>query len=289
MKEQCIKLGLLGFKATYIGKDLLETDAVEQGLFDFLFGSPETFINNGKWREMLKSDIYQNKLQLIAVDEAHTVTQWGEGDKDDKPFREAFSNIGELRSLCPKASLIALTATSGPSQRRRIIKMLCFRTNVEVILDSPDRENIKITSMCIPNSDNLEKVFKWLIDTLRTQKAQTERHIIFCESISDVSKIYTTFVKHFGNDCQLFEMFHSKTDEKVKEIISEDMNKNGNIRILICTNAAGMGVNFYNAYHIVHYKLPRKLDTFVQQMGRAGRDGKLSDELILYKTNKNQL
>lgn len=213
----------------------------------------------------------------------------GEGDKDEEPFREAFANIGELRSICPKATLLALTATSGPSQRRRIMKMLCFRSNSDIILDSPDRENIKITSVCIPNSDNLEKVFKWLIDSVRLNKVKTERHVVFCESISDVSKIYTTFVKHFGNDCELFEMFHSKTDEKVKEIISKDMSKDGNIRVLICTNAAGMGVNFHNVHHVVHYKLPRKLDTFVQQMGRAGRDGHLSDELIMYKSNKNHL
>lgn len=138
----------------------------------------------------------------------------GEGDKDEEPFREAFANIGELRSICPKATLLALTATSGPSQRRRIMKMLCFRSNSDIILDSPDRENIKIISVCIPNSDNLEKVFKWLIDSVRLNKVKTERHVVFCESISDVSKIYTTFVKHFGNDCELFEMFHSKTGEK---------------------------------------------------------------------------
>uniref|UniRef100_A0A8W8NQ09 Uncharacterized protein n=1 Tax=Magallana gigas TaxID=29159 RepID=A0A8W8NQ09_MAGGI len=197
MQEQCYKLNNLGFKATFIGKDFRESGALEQ---------------------------------------AHTVTQWGEGDKDEEPFREA--NIGELRSICPKATLLALTATSGPSQRRRIMKMLCFRSNSDIILDSPDRENIKITSVCIPNSDNLEKVFKWLIDSVRLNKVKTKRHVVFCESISGVSKIYTTFVKHFGNDCELFEMFHSKTDEKVKEIISKDMGKDGNIRVLICTNAA---------------------------------------------------
>ncbi|XP_056000541.1 ATP-dependent DNA helicase RecQ-like [Ostrea edulis] len=119
MKEQCEKLQNLGFKASYIGKDLQDTDLLEQGLYDFVFGSPEVFLNNSKWRTMLKSDIYQIKLQLIAVDEAHTVTQWGEGDKEEEPFREAFAHIGELRSLCPKASLLALTATSGPSQRRK--------------------------------------------------------------------------------------------------------------------------------------------------------------------------
>lgn len=127
--------------------------------------------------------------------------------------------------------------------------------------------------MCIPYSDNLEKVFKWLIDSVRLNEVKIERHVIFCESISDVSKIYTTFVKHFGNDCELFKKFHSKIDEKIKEIISKNMSKDGNIRVLICTNVAGMDVNFHNVHHVFHYKLPRQLYTFVQQMGRAGRDG----------------
>lgn len=69
MQEQCFKLNNLGFKAT----DFRES---EQRAFDFVFGSPESFINNSNWREMLKSEIYQSKLQLIAVDEAHTVIQW---------------------------------------------------------------------------------------------------------------------------------------------------------------------------------------------------------------------
>lgn len=55
------------------------------------------------------------------------------GDKDKEPFREAFANIEELRSICPKANLLALTATSGPSQRRRIMKMLCFRSNSDIL------------------------------------------------------------------------------------------------------------------------------------------------------------
>jgi len=169
------------------------------------------------------------------------------------------------------------------------MKLLCFRANSKIILDSPDRENIKISTKCIPNKDNLENVFRWLIDMLREKKENTPRHIIFCESIGDVAKIYSMFVKLFGNKCDLFEMFHSKTGEKVKEQIRNDMTINGNIRILICTNAAGMGVNFHNVHNIVHYNIPRQMDTFVQQMGRGGRDGHISDELILFKTHKGHL
>lgn len=141
--------------------------------------------------------------------------------------------------------------------------MLCFCLNFDIILDLLDWENIKIILVCIFNFDNLEKVFRWLIDSVRLNKVKIERYVVFCESIFDVLKIYIIFVKYFGNDCELFEMFYSKIDEKVKEIIFKDMSKDGNIRVLICINVVGMGVNFYNVYYVVYYKLFRKLDIFV--------------------------
>ncbi|CAG2219585.1 recQ [Mytilus edulis] len=134
----------------------------------------------------------------------------GESYDTEEPFREWFARIGELRSLCPNASMAALNATSGLIQRRKTIKLLCFRAHSEVIFDSPDRENIKISSLCIPNKDNLEKSV-YLVDRhSKKQKEKTERHIIFCESIAE-------------------------------------------------------------------------------QMGRAGRDGEFSNELILYKNHKSHL
>lgn len=82
-------------------------------------------------------------------------------------------------------------------------------------------------------------------------------------------------------------MYHSKTTDATKEKIRKDMlEANGKIRVLICTNAAGMGVNFQNVNNIVQYGPPRDLDNLVQQMGRAGRDGTQSNELIIYKANQ---
>lgn len=76
MSEQSEKLQKLGFKATYIGKNVSENEAIEQGKYDFVFGSPEVLVGDTKWREILKSDVYQKHMALIVVDEAHTVVQW---------------------------------------------------------------------------------------------------------------------------------------------------------------------------------------------------------------------
>lgn len=94
----------------------------------------------------------------------------GESDDEDDPFRVWFSKIGELRSLYSSASIAALTATSGPVQRRKIMKLLCLQANSTIILESPDRKNIKISSQCIPNNENLQKVFHWLIEDLKKKK-----------------------------------------------------------------------------------------------------------------------
>ncbi|XP_056004812.1 uncharacterized protein LOC130050092 [Ostrea edulis] len=286
MKEQTERLCKLGFTCTYIGKDPDDDDVLQEGGFQFIFVSPEALVGE-KWRDMVSK--LREKIKVIVVDEAHTVVQWGEGNDHHKAFREHFSQIGELRAICPDVPIAALTATSGPAQRRKITRSLCFRTSETVIIsESPDRKNIKISSMCVPNNSEIEDVMGWLLNEFEKKKETLPRHIIFSESISDVSKIYAIFRKRIGKS-EHYEMFHSKTVEGRKEYIRSDMTKDGKIRILICTNSAGMGVNFYKVHNIIHYGLPREMDTFVQQMGRAGRDGEFAHELIIYKFHKGQL
>ncbi|XP_061166282.1 recQ-like DNA helicase BLM [Saccostrea echinata] len=290
MREQVEKLNNFGLAATYIGKNVEENEKIEAGQYDFVVGSPERLIGERRWRDMFKSEEYRRRLQLLVVDEAHTQNNffWGEGRTDEDPFREWFSKIQELRSLCPNVPVLALTATAGPTQRSKILKCLCFRPGYELVLDSPDRRNIKITVKPIKNNDTIDKVFDWLIKDLRHHREQLPRHVVFCNSISDVTKIYFAFIKNCRQNRSNFEMFHSKTDDEIKNKIREDMATEGHIRILICTNAAGMGVNFHQV-HNVHYGIPRELETFVQQMGRGGRDGKPSHELVLFKAHKGYL
>lgn len=185
--------------------------------------------------------------------------------------------------------MIALTATSGPSNRRKIMQELCFSSNSEIILESPDRDNIKISCKSIPNNFNFDNTFSWLVNLLKELKEEMPRYVIFCETIAEVSKLYFEFARKVEAKCEFLDMFHSKTNDKIKEKIRNDMTINGKIRLLVCTNSAGMGVNFHGLHNIIHFGLPREMDTFVQQMGRCGRDGQFSNELVLYKNHKTHM
>lgn len=103
------------------------------------------------------------------------------------------------------------------------------------------------------------------------QAGECPRHIIFCPSIKLCAKVYFAFKASLNECINYIEYFHS---DQVKDAIREDMeNKDGHIRVLIATSAAGMGVNYKNVNNIIHYGPPKDLDGFVQQLGRAGRDG----------------
>ena len=154
--------------------------------------------------------------------------------------------------------MVALTATASPFQRRRIMKSLCLK-NPHVIADSPDRENIKISAVMVKNNADKEDIFEWLISGFLEQKEQFPRHVIFCNSIKDCSEIYIAFMSNIGKSV-LFDMYHSKTPDSVKERIRDNMNDpSGNLRVLIATDAAGIGVNFKNLYSVVHFGPQEKL------------------------------
>lgn len=163
--------------------------------------------------------------------------------------------------------MVALTATAGPSNRRKIFNQLSFSSNAKIVVESPDRLNIKISSKCISNNDQFENVFSRLIFDLTALKEKMSCHDIFCESISEVSKLYVAFVKIFGANCELINMYHSKTNKKLKEKIRADMAVDGKIRILICNNSAGIGVNFFGLNNIVHYGSPGKLTLLCNRWG----------------------
>lgn len=198
----------------------------------------------------------------------------------EEPFREWYSRLGEIRSLVPSATLLALTATASRTLRRRITTSLGM-VDVYEELDNPDRENIKLFSTKVSSSAEVSETFTWLSSALCDDDCP--RTIVFCKTIADCSRLYNMCLFKGSIDMGKVEMFHSMTPAEVKNKIGLDMaNVNGVIRVLFCTNAAGMGVNYKSVFTVISYGPPQDMDTFVQHMGRAARDGSQGIHLLLY-------
>lgn len=201
-------------------------------------------------------------------------------------FRDAFNRIGELRSVL-SAPFLTLTATATKQLRTTIKKSLGIRACEEIIV-SPDRTNIQLNVSKFKSSDLRDpyRLFHWLMELLAENGADCERYLIFCKSKDKCAKIRAAFGRYFGSiDCPIMEMiqlYHAKTPENVVENIQADMKIDGKVRILICTDSAGMGVNFAATRSVIHYGPPNNLDTLIQQFGRAGRQGQQAQHMLLF-------
>lgn len=123
----------------------------------------------------------------------------------------------------------------------------------------------------------MEDSLDFIFSGLKNKRKDFQKHLIFYNTIKECSIVYYALVQEFGTIILLVTMYHSKTPDDVKKFIQKDMEAEyGSIRVLVSTSSAGMGVNFKDLQNIVHFSPPREMDTFIQQMGRTGRDGKFS-------------
>ena len=207
-------------------------------------------------------------------------------NKGDHPFREWFARIGELRSLLPNATLLAITATASALLRQRLMSKLALPNMCEMV-DNPDRDNIMLFVHSFKSALPVHILFDWLIKMLNEQKYMTPRIMIFCRSINDVGKLYIELSCQLSNLHKIITMYRSETLDYIKADIQNDMSTaNGNLRVFICTNAAGMGLNFCAVKYIVHYGPAYTTDCLLQQMGRVGRNGSQSYHLLMYSVRQ---
>ena len=194
--------------------------------------------------------------------------------------------------------VLALTATANLQTRKIIQESLCLRKSCIKIFLSPNRENIYINKLKV-NSD-ISESFRWLLDKMRQEKVYMDKTIVYCKSIKDCGRLFTHFKLHLGKDsyypnCEtsgnnlMFAMYHHSTLAKNQARTLESfLDENGKCRLIFATNALGMGVNFPNVRHIIHYGPPREMEELVQQIGRAGRDGRPAFALIMYNGQKTR-
>ena len=178
--------------------------------------------------------------------------------------------------------VVALTATAT-AHVRQIITSNLEMTDVHIIDGSPNRENIKYIVINIPTKKphTDPDTWLWLTNRLNNLKEKTPRVIIYCRSRTQCSSLYGIFKSCVTNDTH-FAMYHAATPSDVQKNVVQDFEKeDGNIRVLFATIAFGMGVDATGLHTILHLGVPRDVDDYIQESGRAGRDKEQSISVLL--------
>jgi ATP-dependent DNA helicase RecQ len=264
MQDQVDALQQLGIKASVLNSTLtaVEAFAIEDQMrnneLDIVYVSPER-LNTEGFLEVLK----KSKISLFAIDEAHCVSQWGHD------FRPEYTEFSKLHERFPTVPRIALTATADNMTRQDIIKYLNL-SDGRVFISSFDRHNIQYKVL----PKNVEK--KQLLNLLNTEHRE-DSGIVYCISRNKVMEI-AKWLKEQGFNAL---PYHAGLDKNIRLKNQTKFIKDESV-IMVATIAFGMGINKPDVRFVVHMDMPKSIEAYYQETGRAGRDGLPSNALLLY-------
>lgn len=230
------------------------------GRYKFLYISPERLSS-----EVFLSAIKKMKICLLAVDEAHCISQWG------FDFRPQYLNIGKIRELFFQIPVIALTATATKEVQADIAKHL-FLQNVQKFEKSFYRPNISYSVFCVENKD---------AKLLGILKNVSGTAIVYARSRKKTQELANYL---YLNGIQA-DFYHAGLDSKQKEKKQQDWFTDKK-RVIVATNAFGMGIDKPNVRCVIHYDVPETMEAYYQEAGRAGRDEQKAYAVLLYHKNE---
>lgn len=207
-------------------------------------------------------------------------------------FRVAFSHIGELRSIVPKGvPMIALTGTVTSE----IFKVVCTKLSLDdpvTIGLSPNRDNIKYYLEPLPSINVLCEL---LSENLLSHRVKFPKTLIFCRTIAECASLYQAIRSKLGKDFtepsgypdyhkfRLVDMYtRASSNDMKKKVLASFMTAGGKLRIVIATTAFSMGIDCPDISNVIHYGPPGNVEQYVQETGRAGRNGEFATALLLY-------
>ncbi|MFA7347935.1 MAG: DNA helicase RecQ [Desulfurivibrionaceae bacterium] len=263
MKDQVDALIACGVRAAFYNSSLKSEEArqvlaqLHRQELDLLYVAPERLMSDG-FVERLR----EIPIALFAIDEAHCISQWGHD------FRPEYCKLGQLRQLFPDIPLIALTATAEPHTRKDILERLGLRSN-QCYVSGFDRPNIRYTVL------EKHKPFAQLANFL--QGRREEAGIVYCLSRKRVEKV-TEQLRDAGFSAA---SYHAGLPATERQRVQEDFLRD-DVRIIVATVAFGMGIDKSNIRYVVHYDIPKNIESYYQETGRAGRDGLAAEALLLF-------
>lgn len=262
MKDQVDSLKANGIAACYINSS--QTDAEQQahiqdltdGRTKIVYVAPESL----SYLDNIFSSI---TVSLIAIDEAHCISSWGHD------FRPAYTNLGYLKNRFPSTPMLALTATADKATRKDIAKQLNLKAP-QAFISSFDRKNLSLEVR--PALDRVKQILDFI------SEKPAESGIIYCLSRKTTEELADKLQKAGINA----KAYHAGLESSIRSSTQDDFI-NDDCKVVCATIAFGMGIDKSNVRWVIHYNLPKNIEGYYQEIGRAGRDG-LPSETILFES-----
>ncbi|MBU9673263.1 DNA helicase RecQ [Planococcus sp. CP5-4] len=270
MKDQVDSLQAAGIPAASINSSLDVYEVreilheVQMGIIKLLYIAPERLDS-----EMFLDGLQGVKVPLIAVDEAHCISQWGHD------FRPSYRLISRMLEIFPdNPTVLALTATATPQVREDICRILDIEEQNTVITGF-ERANL---SFSVIQGQDRERFIRDYV-----QKNDNEAGIIYAATRKTVDSVYESLVKRGVKAAK----YHAGMPDAERRL-GQERFLNDEVTVMVATNAFGMGIDKSNIRYVIHYQLPKNMESYYQEAGRAGRDGLPSECIVLYASQDVQ-